>query len=211
MKIELESYAAQSARWPKGGAQILACYDDDGVVVYQAYRPSIASFAVAHQHFGGADFSFSRMSWVKPGFLWMMYRSSWGTADGQERVLALTIKRAVFDGWLAQAVASTFGHSASESREEWQRAVTESNVRLQWDPDHGPSGVPLARRALQIGLRGPALAPFAGEAFLAIDDVSALAAEQRGKRGDAAALATPVERVYPVSEATRARLGIVTP
>ena len=32
-----------------------------------------------------------------------------------------------------------------------------SEVRLQWDPDHDPHGRPLARRALQLGLRGEAL------------------------------------------------------
>ena len=64
--------------WPKEGRHILAQFDDDTVIVYQAYRPSIGRYAAEHGAFGG-DFSYSRMSWVKPNFLWMMYRSGWGT------------------------------------------------------------------------------------------------------------------------------------
>ncbi|HEY9391471.1 MAG TPA: DUF4291 family protein [Mycobacteriales bacterium] len=44
------------------------------VVVYQAYRPEIAEHGVRYQRFDG-PFSLDRMRWVKPGFLWMMYRS----------------------------------------------------------------------------------------------------------------------------------------
>ena len=28
------------------------------------------------------------------------------------------------------------------------------NVRLQWDPDHHPSGAKLQRKAIQLGLKG---------------------------------------------------------
>lgn len=207
MMLQLESYEAQKKRWPQKGRVILAQYDDASIVVYQAYRASIARFAVEHQHFGG-DFSFARMSWVKPNFMWMMYRSSWGTADGQEHVLALRIKRAVFESWLTDAVASSFGQVDMPSREEWQQAVKTSHVRLQWDPDHGPSGGPLERRAIQLGLRGPALAGFAGDALLGIEDISEFVAEQRALRGDIAKLMTPLEREFPLSPEARARVGM---
>jgi hypothetical protein len=86
--LALEAYAAQNARWPSTGRHVLAQYDDDAVVVYQAYRPSIGAFAAEHGYFGG-EFSLSRMSWIKPNFLWMMYRCGWARKEGQERVLAL--------------------------------------------------------------------------------------------------------------------------
>ena len=35
--------------WPKTGKHILAQYDDETVVVYQAYKPSIAEYAVKNQ------------------------------------------------------------------------------------------------------------------------------------------------------------------
>ena len=65
------------------GRHVLAQYDAETVVVYQAYRPSIGAFAATHGYFGGG-FSPSRMSWIKPNFLWMMYRCGWATKEGQE-------------------------------------------------------------------------------------------------------------------------------
>ena len=78
--VVTEPYKDQVAVWPKEGHHILAQFDDDAVIVYQAYRPSIGRYAAEHGAFGG-DFSYSRMSWIKPNFLWMMYRSGWGTRD----------------------------------------------------------------------------------------------------------------------------------
>jgi hypothetical protein len=72
MKLDTDLYAEQAKRWPNEGRHILAHYDDTSIFVYQAYRPSIGSFAVEHGFFGG-EFSYTRMSWIKPNFLWMMY------------------------------------------------------------------------------------------------------------------------------------------
>ena len=82
--------------WPQTGQHILAQFDDESILVYQAYRASIGQFAVENGRFGG-DFKYSRMSWIKPNFLWMMYRSQWGQAEGQEVVLAIRLKRCFFD------------------------------------------------------------------------------------------------------------------
>jgi hypothetical protein len=90
------------------GRHILAQYDERTVVVYQAYLREIAECAVQHERFGGPAFSPARMSWVKPNFLWMMFRSGWGTKPGQETTLAMRITREAFDQILAEAVPSTF-------------------------------------------------------------------------------------------------------
>ena len=37
--------------WPKEGKHILAQYDEDTIVVYQAYCPEIADYAVKHQQY----------------------------------------------------------------------------------------------------------------------------------------------------------------
>jgi hypothetical protein len=74
MDLITEPYLAQQARWPASGRHILAQFDVESVVVYQAYRPAIGHFAARHGYFGGG-FSLGRMSWIKPNFLWMMYRS----------------------------------------------------------------------------------------------------------------------------------------
>ena len=84
------------------------------------------------------------MSWVKTNFLWMMYRSGWGVKSGQERVLAVWVKREGFDKILSLALT---GHDQKE------RGVKRTPVRLQWDPDHTPSGTCEQRRAIQLGLR----------------------------------------------------------
>lgn len=199
-----EPWPAQVARWPREGRHVLAQFDDDAVVVYQAYRPSIGHFAAEHGHFGGPDFSLDRMSWIKPNFLWMMYRCGWATKEGQEVVLAIWLARGAFDAILAQAVASTHDPRFYATADDWQAAVRRSNVRLQWDPDHGPGGEPLRRRAVQLGLRGPVLASFASAWIRRIEDVTPLVHAQRGR--DRAALVLPREHVYPVPAGTQ--LGV---
>ncbi|MBK9030470.1 MAG: DUF4291 domain-containing protein [Myxococcales bacterium] len=206
--LALESYATQLARWPRAGKHVLAQFDADTVVVYQAYRPDIGEFAARHGWFGGA-FSLGRMSWIKPNFLWMMYRSGWGTKPGQEVVLAIWLRRDAFDAILAQAVASSFTASGVTDRAAWEAEVARGDVRLQWDPDHAPAGQPVERRALQLGLRRAALAQYARAWIVRIEDVSPLVAAQRAAgRGGDAALITPREDVYPVPPAARAALGM---
>ncbi len=161
MPLRVQPYREQVARWPQHGRHILAQFDDASVVVYQAYRPAIARYAVEHQRFGGADFSMGRMSWVKPNFLWMTYRCGWATKPDQERVLAVRMHRWAFDEVLRRAVHSSYVAEVYETREAWRAAVEQSDVRLQWDPDHGPGGQPLERRVIQLGLRGEALAMYA--------------------------------------------------
>lgn len=210
MRLLTEPYAEQQAYWPAKGRHILAQYDDASVVVYQAYRPEIGTWAAQHGHLGGPAFSLGRMSWVKPNFLWMMYRSGWGMKEGQEIVLAIRIRRPAFDVILAAAVHSTCIDGIYGSEAGWRSAVARSDVRLQWDPDHGPGGAPLVRRAVQLGLRGDVLRSFATEWTLDVEDVSRFVAEQRQRReDDGAGLVTPRERVYPVADVLVAkRLGI---
>ena len=42
-------YILQKDIWPKEGKHILAQYDDRFVIVYQAFKPSIARYAVENQ------------------------------------------------------------------------------------------------------------------------------------------------------------------
>jgi hypothetical protein len=212
MNLITELYSAQSARWPRSGRHILAQFDAGSVIVYQAYRPEIGHFAARHGYFGGG-FGLNRMSWIKPNFLWMMYRSGWGTEGGQEVTLAVRLRRDAFDEILSLAVHSTFVPGVYGTYEAWQRTVAGSDVRLQWDPDHEPSGTPVERRAIQLGLRGDVLARYARGWLLGVEDVSDFVAEQRA---NAAApygrLVTPREEVYPVADPeVVARLGLSKP
>jgi hypothetical protein len=208
--MKTRHYAEQSRDWPQGGRHILAQYDDTTVRVYQAYRPEIADHAVARQRFGGA-FSFQRMSWIKPNFLWMMYRSGWATKEGQERILQVTLRREFFDALLARAVASSWDPARHPRREDWQAAIADSDVRLQWDPDHDPAGRPLARRAVQLGLRGESLRRYGTTELLAVADITGFVCEQRARITDPAALLLPEERVYTPTPVAAANVGIDIP
>lgn len=200
MKLITEPYIEQVQRWPTSGRHILAQFATDTVVVYQAYRPDIGRFAAEHGYFGGA-FSFSRMTWIKPNFLWMMYRSDWGTKADQEVTLAVWLRRAAFDAVLKEAVHSTFVPEVYSTHEEWEQAVARSDVRLQWDPDHNPSGHKVERRAIQLGLRGEMLARYAREWVIHIQDISDFVAEQHAHaRTPFDRLLTPREEVYPVAD-----------
>lgn len=199
MPLQFELYREQLRHWPTEGRHVLAQYDVDSIIVYQAFRPEIAQYAIVHRAFGGEGFSYSRMSWIKPNFLWMMYRCGWATKEGQEVVLALWLARAGFDAILAAAVPSSFDRDAFADRAAWSAAVARSDVRLQWDPDHDPHGRPLERRAVQLGLRGDALARFADEWIVEIQDVTPIvrAQHEQLRTGGLDALETPRERVYP--------------
>src|SRR5581483_6063012 len=126
---------------------------------------------------------------------------------------AVRLKREAFDAILAQAVASTFGGVPGffSSDADWKAAVARSDVRLQWDPDHHPSGSPLERRAIQLGLRGETLRRYGREWILGIEDVSDFVCEQRAHVEARAydRLITPRERNYVMENAaTRVRVGL---
>ncbi|MEM9072919.1 MAG: DUF4291 domain-containing protein [Myxococcota bacterium] len=201
----LESYVVQRDRWPSSGRHILAHFDATTVVVYQAYRPAIADYALEHQRFGG-PFKMDRMTWIKPNFLWMMYRSNWARSEGQERVLAIYLRREAFDDYLAQAVHSSYVSERYATREEWKRRLKSSAVRLQWDPDHAPGGAKEERRAIQLGLRGSAVRRYVETDVVRIEDMTPVVIAQRDR--PIQDLETPAEQVYPVAGEAAAHLGL---
>lgn len=189
-----ESYCSQLQIWPTRGRHILAHYDDDTVVVYQAFKSSIAQYAVENQRFGGPDYKFTRMSWIKTNFLWMMFRCGWSKKHNQEHVLAIRITRAGFEQILSKAYLVGKGPNASE--------MISNKVRLQWDPDHKPNGNHERRRAIQLGLRGRILEDFCTKFIVTIKDITEFAHEQhhRWQKEGEKALITPRERVYIPSD-----------
>lgn len=180
MELKLEKYTDQIEKWPRQGHHIMAQYDDDKIIVYQSYRPEIGDFAVQNQFFGG-PFSLDRMTWIKPNFLWMMFRNGWGQKVGQEVVLAIHLKREAFENYLKQAVYSSFKEHLYNSYEDWQFAIQNSDVRLQWDPDHDPFGAKLERRAIQIGLRNEFIKSYSREDILKIEDISDFVRQEYAK------------------------------
>jgi hypothetical protein len=153
----------QRELWPSAGSPLLASHDAETILVYQAFSPRIADPALAEQRFV-EPFNLDRMSWIKPSFLWMMFRCGWATKPDQERVLGIRLRRADFDRILAAAVPSSFDRTCADrypTREDWLAAGRSAQVRMQWDPDHHPTGAALPRRTVQLGLRGVMLRDFA--------------------------------------------------
>ena len=184
-------YLEVKKTWPKEGKHILAQFDSDSVYVYQAFNPKIAEFAIKNQKFGGPDYLLTRMSWIKTNFLWMMYRSNWASKKGQERVLAIQIPRQSFETILAKALIPRKQKEQGVSKEELE-------VRLQWDPDHSPSGESVPRKAIQLGLKGEILEQFATQWVSRIIDVTPFVTEMKAYTKCLDQLFVAKEEVYPL-------------
>lgn len=63
------------------------------------------------------------MTWIKPSFLWMMYRCGWGAKEGQETVLSVEISREGFDWALRYACLSSYTPGLHPDRASWQRQL----------------------------------------------------------------------------------------
>ena len=141
-----------------------------------------------------------RMTWIKPSFLWMMYRCGWGTKEGQETVLAVEIRREGFDWALRNACLSHYVRSLHENQAAWKRELKRAPARVQWDPERDLRLRPLPYRSLQLGLSGEASRCYADEWTVAIRDVTPLVHEVhslvRDGDLDSAARLLPQEGFY---------------
>ncbi|MEO3402780.1 DUF4291 domain-containing protein [Mucilaginibacter sp. CAU 1740] len=211
MNIITEFYTQGLEQWPKTGQHILAHQTSEQIVVYQAYKKSIANFAVANQFLGGPEYSYNRMSWIKPNFLWMMYRCGWAAKENQESVLALWIDKADFESILNEAVISSFNPQYHERHDQWRADLEQKAVRMQWDPDHDAYGNKQECRAIQLGLKDDVLKNFGKKQIRKIEDVTEFVKEQKqlldaGKLNE---LQVPVERVYRIgNEGLNKRIGL---
>jgi hypothetical protein len=211
MKILTELYIQSLERLPKTGQHIIGHQAENLIVVYQAYKHSIADYAIENQFLGGPDYSYNRMSWIKPNFLWMMYRCGWAEKENQERVLALWIDKSDFENILREAVLSSFNPKYYESHDQWADELNSKEVRLQWDPDHNPFGYKIERRAIQLGLKGKALENFGKKQIKRIEDITEFAKEQKLQlyNDQLDNLFVPVETLYRTTdEKLNERIGI---
>lgn len=200
MNLETIPYKNYETELPQNGQHILGQMRGQNIIVYQAFNCAISDYAVKYQKFGGSTYSFSRMSWIKPNFLWMMYRAGWATKEHQERILAIEIGLSEFEIILEQAVYSSFQADIYKNHDDWKTAVNGSDVRLQWDPDHNPLGAKLQRRAIQLGMRGDILKKFANEWVVSIEDITNFVQEQ-GRlitQNDMDSLLVMKEQVIPI-------------
>lgn len=156
--------------------QIRARFDEKILRVYQAFSYEIANVAVAKQRFL-PPFKRARMTWIKPSFTWMMYRSGWAQKPDQEVVLGIDITRDGFEWALKHASISHFDPTLHSSKETWQAMLEASPVRVQWDPERTIQLDPLPWRTLQIGLGGEAVSRYLDQWIVRIEDLSELVTE----------------------------------
>lgn len=170
--MKIEKYEVQLKRLPKTGRQIIGRTDGSNIIVYQAFNSDIANYAIKNQKFGGSHYSLGRMSWIKPGFLWMMYRAGWASKENQQKILAISISLENFKKILSEATLSSYDEKIFDTRENWKEELSKTEVRLQWDPDHDPFGNKQERKAIQLGLKGNILRRFATEWIIKIEDIT---------------------------------------
>lgn len=170
-------------------------WDNEGVWLYQAFNDAIADFALKHQRLGGPAFNPKRMTWVKPSFAWVLYRSGYGHKHNQQRVLKLKVPHEALAALLSRCKCKHGGGG--------------SKGRVQWDPardlmsaDGREPRRMLQHRAIQIGLKAD-LSEMYVNSVVAIEDVTALAhavgeAHSAGTKEAMAALVPklPIERPY---------------
>jgi len=186
--------------------QIRAMYDASTIRVYQAFSDEIADSALARGRFISPPFKMERMTWIKPSFLWMMYRAGWGFKDeGQKRILAIDITREGFEWALAHSCPSH--PTENMSKEEWAKLKNASPVRIQWDPERDLFLQPLEYRTIQIGLGKEAVALYVQQWICKITDVTMLAhsihALVEQHQDDEVRATLPLERQYPWSSNLR--------
>jgi hypothetical protein len=180
------------------------------IIVYQAYSDPIATAAVASQSLSASPlFNPARMTWIKPSWCWMMYRSGYSYKDAnQVRILALTMRLEDF-WWLLRRARVTDEGGFKKGGEE---------VRVQWDPERG---VRLGRmewtRSVQIGVPRDLSGRWVEEMVVGIEDVTERAREMKkvldedvdrkvGRNELVEMGLVPVEEVVDVPEDVRARL-----
>ena len=146
---------------------IEAEYDEEGVYFYQAFNDAIADWALEHQCLGGEEFKPARMTWIKPSFAWVLYRSGYASKHHQTRILKIKLSHATVAELLSECSCGHGGGGALG--------------RVQWDPardimtsDGREPGKMMRTRAIQIGVRAR-LSELYVSRILSVEDVTDLA------------------------------------
>ncbi|MEN0066414.1 MAG: DUF4291 domain-containing protein [Myxococcota bacterium] len=190
---------------------IRADYDRDSIVVYQAYNDAIADAALAAGRFV-PPFSTTRMTWIKPSFLWLMARSNWAQKSGQQRVLGVRLTRRGFDAALSLGVLTSFEPRAHGDQADYEAAFEAAEVHIQWDPERSLRGAKLNHRSIQIGVSRYRIQEFFEDWCVALTDETPRVRKihrllSKG-RANVANRHLPAERAYPVEAVVRRRLGM---
>lgn len=182
--------------------EIRAKYDRDTIVMYQAYSSAIADPALKNQTFV-EPFSFTRMTWIKPSFAWLMHRSNWAKKSNQKRILAVHIKRSGWEKALSLGVLTSPEKNIHGTRKKWEQDFRKAKVHVQWDTERSQKGTPLPYYSIQVGLSRHIITEYVKDWIVKIEDLTPLVHKLyrlRREGGKNFSKNLPPEKVYPVSK-----------
>ncbi len=191
--------------------EIRANFNGGTITVYQAYHKSIALSAIKNKRFE-KPFSFQRMTWVKPSFLWMMERSGWATKKNQEFILGIKLNRSCWDRALSMGVLTHPDKNIYSNGTEWDEKFKQAKIHIQWDPERTLKGSKLNERTIQVGISRFLIEEFNQEWIRSIEDVTPLVKKIyqlkiKGKYKEAKRL-LPVEKVYMLDDCVGRNVGV---
>lgn len=192
--------------------EIRAFYTNDFIRVYQAFNNSIADSAIKNKQFVCPPFKTERTTWIKPSFLWMMYRSGWATKSNQERVLAIDITYNGFEWALRHSCLSHFDKMIYENEDNWKNIRAISPVVIQWDPERDIFLNKLPQRTIQIGLLPESSKLYISKWIINISDMTEIIHEIKSlidkQKLEEARKLLPEERVYPITTDIKEKIGV---
>lgn len=187
---------------------VYANYDEEGVIVYQAFKPEIVKVAVDKGTFG-KGFGFERTSWIKPSFAWTLRRSNFATKNRMQAIAQIKITHSAFIEILSQSVETHYNPEVFQSELEWKDEFDKSKVIHQWDPERDLTGRKLERQAIQIGLRQEILKDYVDKYIIDVQDVTHIAHEigevVKSKKGSFPEV--PLEKEYDLNTELFSKLG----
>ncbi|EAY31762.1 DUF4291 domain-containing protein [Microscilla marina] len=195
----------------KNKYEIRALYTPKHIALYAAFSSSIANVALKSQQLL-PPFSYDRMTWVKPSYLWMMYRSDWAQKDNMQRILRIWIKRIDWELALKEAILTTPEAHVYNDAKKWRKQLDKARVRVQWDPERDIQNKHLSFKSIQVGIM-PSLAETYAKKWIAkIEDVTPLTQHIRSlvvaQQFEQATQLLPKEQAYPVEAELKRILGI---
>lgn len=191
--------------------EIRANYDNKTIMVYQAYGKAIALPAIENNRFD-APFSFNRMTWIKPSYLWLMERSNWGTKSNQDHILGIRLKRECWERALSFGVLTDPDKTIYVNGQEWEKQFKKAKVHIQWDPERSIRGAKLQERSIQVGISRFLIEEYNNEWIEEIVDLTGLTKKiyqlrKLGKYKEAKRL-LPSERIYDLPDEIEQIVGV---
>ncbi|WP_196886451.1 DUF4291 domain-containing protein [Aureivirga sp. CE67] len=191
--------------------EIRANFDRDTITVYQAYNAKIGKPAIKNNRFE-PPFSFQRMTWIKPSYLWLMERSNWGTKSNQDYILGIKIKREYWEKALSMGILTHPDKEIYANGWEWEQQFSRAKVHIQWDPERNLKGGKLQERSIQVGISRHLIEEYNEKWISEIVDLTPLTKKinqlrKQGKYKEAKRL-LPSEKIYPLEKEIETKIGI---